>query len=135
MDLSFSGIVTDALAKLKGKKATLEDLCFSLQETMFAMLTEVTERALAHTGKTECLLTGGVAANRRLQQMLEIMCRERGAEFYCVPKEYAGDNAAMIAWTGILMKNAGMVTKNEILPRQRTDDVDVRWMDYSGLMA
>ena len=127
MDLSFSGIVTDALQKLK-KGIKIEDLCFSLQETFFAMLTEVTERALAHTGKNECLLTGGVAANRRLQGMLEIMCRERGAKFYVVPRELSGDNAAMIAWTGILMKNAGMHTKNEILPRQRTDDIDAKWM-------
>jgi len=128
MDLSFSGIVTDALQKLKNKKASLNDLCFSLQETIFAMLTEVTERALAHTGKNECLLTGGVAANKRLQEMLEIMCRERGAKFHVVPRELSGDNAAMIAWTGILMKNAGMHTSNEILPRQRTDDVDVKWL-------
>ncbi len=127
MDLSFSGIVTDALQKLK-KGMKLADLCFSLQETMFAMLTEVTERALAHTGKNECLLTGGVAANKRLQQMLETMCRERGAKFHAVPRELAGDNAAMIAWTGILMHLAGMKTKNEILPRQRTDDVDVKWV-------
>ena len=129
MDLSFSGIVTDAMQKLKDKKASLNDICFSLQETMFAMLAEVTERALAHTGKDECLLTGGVAANKRLAQMLEIMCRERGAKFYCVPREFAGDNAAMIGWTGILMQRAGMKTKDEILPRQRTDDVDVKWMD------
>lgn len=127
MDLSFSGIVTDALQRLN-KGIKIEDLCFSLQETFFAMLTEVTERALAHTGKSECLLTGGVAANRRLQEMLEIMCRERGAKFYVVPRELSGDNAAMIAWTGILMKNAGMDTKDEILPRQRTDEVEIAWM-------
>lgn len=127
MDLSFSGIVTDALQRLN-KGIKIEDLCFSLQETFFAMLTEVTERALAHTGKSECLLTGGVAANRRLQEMLEIMCKERGAKFYVVPRELSGDNGAMICWTGILMKKAGMDTNDEILPRQRTDEVDVKWM-------
>ncbi len=127
MDLSFSGIVTDALQKFRNG-AKLEDICFSLQETLFAMLTEVTERALAHTGKNECLLTGGVAANKRLQQMLEIMCKERGAKFSVVPRELSGDNATMIAWTGILMRLAGMETKKEILPRQRTDDVEVGWL-------
>jgi glycoprotease/Kae1 family metallohydrolase len=135
MDLSFSGIITDAITKFRNKER-LENLCYSLQETMFAMLTEVTERALAHTGKKELLLTGGVAANSRLQQMLGIMCRERGASFYPVPKEFAGDCGANIAWTGILAyrhrprarKKAGHVKRMEILPRQRTDEVDVRWI-------
>jgi universal protein Kae1 len=131
MDLSFSGIVTEATKKL-GKGISMHDVCYSLQETTFAMLTEVVERALAHTGKEEVLLTGGVAANRRLQEMLDIMCRERGAEFAVVPGEYSGDNAAMIAWTGILACNSGakplVAKKAEILPRWRTDQVDITWM-------
>ncbi len=128
MDLSFSGIVTEALKKHKQGKR-LEDVCFSLQETCFAMLTEVTERALAHTGKNEVLLTGGVAANKRLQKMLSTMCRERGAKFYNVPKEFAGDNGVNIAWTGIIMyENLKKLQKKlDIEPRQRTDDVDVTW--------
>jgi universal protein Kae1 len=127
MDLSFSGIVTEAVRRVR-QGSPARDICFSLQETCFAMLTEVTERALAHTRKDEVLLTGGVAANMRLQEMLGIMCRERGATFSAVPRELAGDNGAMIAWTGILMYRAGMATKREILPRQRTDEVDVRWI-------
>ncbi len=131
MDLSFSGIVTDALQRLN-KGIKIEDLCFSLQETFFAMLTEVTERALAHTGKSECLLTGGVAANRRLQEMLEIMCKERGAKFYVVPRELAGDCGANIAWTGVLAFKSGAKPLSygeaKILPRWRTDDAEVPWL-------
>jgi len=127
MDLSFSGIITEALTRFR-KGESLENLCFSLQETMFAMLTEVTERAMAHTGKTELLLTGGVAANSRLQEMLGIMCRERGAQFHTVPREFAGDCGANIAWLGILAHKSGMKTKSGILPRQRTDEVDVKWL-------
>lgn len=100
MDVSFSGILTDCEKKLQKEK--LEDLCFSLQETAFAMLVETTERALAHTEKNECLLTGGVAANKRLAEMLKIMCSERGAKFAVVPRELACDNGAMIAWAGML---------------------------------
>ncbi len=75
MDLIFSGITTEAIKKVNsGQK--LEDVCFSLQETSFSMLTEVTERAMAHINKSELLLTGGVAANKRLHEMLEIMCNE-----------------------------------------------------------
>ena len=63
MDLSFSGIITKAVNLFK-KGASKSDLCFSMQETIFAMLTEVTERAMAHCGKKEVLLIGGVGANK-----------------------------------------------------------------------
>ncbi len=86
------------------KKITKEDLCFSLQETCFAMCTEVAERAMAHTGKNELLLVGGVGANKRFCQMLEIMCNERGAKFYNVPLALATDNGAMVAWEGFLRR-------------------------------
>ena len=130
MDLSFTGIVTEATKKVKsGEK--LGDICFSLQEICFAMLVEVTERAMAHTGKTEALLTGGVAANKRLQEMLDIMCRERGAKFYSVPKEYAMDNGAMIAWLGCLAhssKQKQFSKADDINPTWRADDVEVKWV-------
>jgi N6-L-threonylcarbamoyladenine synthase len=147
MDLSFSGIVTEAASRRR-KGRPLEDVCRSFQETCFAMLTEVTERAMAHTGKSECLLTGGVAANRRLQEMLGIMCRERGATFSVVPGPLAGDNGAMIAWTGLLEWRHGKSDASrrtgqseryvgpqdsaseriDIAPRQRTDEVEISWL-------
>ncbi|MFC2143490.1 KEOPS complex N(6)-L-threonylcarbamoyladenine synthase Kae1 [Candidatus Aenigmatarchaeota archaeon] len=126
MDLSFSGIVTSALQKLKKEK--LNDVCFSFQETCYAMLTEVTERALAHTKKKELLLTGGVAASRRLRSMLDTMCKERGAQFFVCPKEYTGDNGAMIAYAGLLAKKKNMYVidpeKADFIQRWRIDDVD-----------
>ncbi len=131
MDLSFSGIITAATALLR-KGAPLRDVAFSLQETTFAMLTEVTERALAHTGKQECILTGGVAANKRLQEMLSIMCAERGARFSTVPFQYAMDNGAMIAWAGALAAAAGakpvLPARATVKPAQRTDDVAAIWV-------
>ena len=74
------------------------------------MVTEVTERALAHTEKKEVLLTGGVAANKRLQSMLAIIAEEHDARFHVVPLEFATDNGAMIAWTGVLAYKHGLVT-------------------------
>ena len=131
MDLSFSGLVTEAAKRFK-QMERIEDVCFSFQETAFAMLTEVTERALAHVKKEEVILTGGVAANKRFSKMLEIMCKERGAKFYVCPIELSGDNGAMIAWLGLLMHKAGYSPKKgvalDIEPRQRTDDVDVFWL-------
>jgi universal protein Kae1 len=127
MDVSFSGILTKAEHLLK-KGTSVNDLCFSLQETCFAMLAEVAERAMAHTGKKELLLIGGVAANKRLKEMLEKMCSARGAKFYAVPLEYSGDQGAMIAWQGILQqKEAVAPEKADILPHERTDEVEVTW--------
>ncbi len=127
MDLSFTGIVTEALKKFK-KGEPLENVAFSMNETMYAMLTEVSERALAHTEKNELLLTGGVAASKRLQEMLAIMCDERNAKFSVVPREFAGDNGAMIAWAGILQKTCTPIAELDIRPRWRTEQVDVTWL-------
>ena len=132
MDLSFSGLLTAAIQSLHEGKHRLEDLCFSLQETTFSMLTEVTERALAHTEKPEVLLTGGVAANKRLQSMLSEIAEEHEAQFYVVPKEYALDNGAMIAWTGILAYRHDMtipVEKSCVKLRWRLDEVYVPWAE------
>ena len=47
------------------------------------MLVEITERAMAHCGSTEVLIVGGVGCNKRLQDMMEIMAKERDAKL-CV---------------------------------------------------
>jgi len=123
MDVEFSGIITKTIQMYKnGVKK--EDLCFSLQETVFAMLTEVAERALAHTDKKELLLIGGVAANKRLIEMLEKMCEERKCEFKVVDKEWSGDQAGMIGITGILdyKKDKKAVKELDIKPRWRIDN-------------
>ncbi len=39
---------------------TMQDLCFSLQETVYSMLVEITERAMAHVGSADVLIVGGV---------------------------------------------------------------------------
>ena len=127
MDLSFSGIITKCVDLFK-KGNKKEDLCFSLQETIFAMLAEVSERAMAHCGKEELLLIGGVGANKRLVDMLDVMCKEREGNSFVVPLKYAGDQATMIAWQGILEWNAGRRKDNlKVNPYERTDEVDVFW--------
>ncbi len=129
MDVSFSGIMTAAIKLLK-KGIPKENIAYSLQETCFAMLVEVTERALAHTGKDEVLLVGGVAANKRLQEMMQIMCEERGAKMYVVPQKYSGDNGIMIAWTGLLAYKSGWKPdfKDKIRPKWRIDEVEITWL-------
>ena len=129
MDFAFSGIQTKVEQLVSTKKHKTEDLCFSAQETVFAELTEATERAIAHINKNEILLTGGVAANSRLQEMLKIMSKERGVKFAVVPMALAGDNGAMIAWQGILEQKANYKMKDTAINQHwRTDDVDVTWL-------
>ena len=129
MDLNFSGLLT--AAKLKIGKEDENDLAYSLMHTAFAMLCEVTERALAHTEKKELLLTGGVAASKALQKMCKEMCEQRGVKLFVCPRELAVDNGCMVAWLGLLMYNNGITTpieKSLTNQRFRTDQQDITWL-------
>jgi N6-L-threonylcarbamoyladenine synthase len=129
MDLAFSGILTAAMQH-RSKGESIEDICFSVQETCFAMLTEVTERAMAHIEKSEVLLGGGVVQNKRLQAMVASMAHDRGGLTFVPDRTLCMDNGAMIAWTGLVMYEGGVrmtVKDTEIDQRFRTDQVDVTW--------
>ncbi|MFX1474555.1 MAG: KEOPS complex N(6)-L-threonylcarbamoyladenine synthase Kae1 [Promethearchaeota archaeon] len=129
MDLAFSGLLTAAKRLLK-EGADLVTVCYSLQETAFAMVTEVVERALAHTQRTELLVTGGVAANKRLREMLQIVAKNHSARFASVPPKYAGDNGAMIAYTGLLLQREQIETPlsaSHVMPKWRLDQVKIEW--------
>ena len=134
MDVTFSGLLTNLRNKYESKKYKLEDLAYSLQEHAFAMVLEVAERAMAHLHKKELMAIGGVAANTRFREMATILARARGGKFSAPPQEFVVDNAAMIAYTGYIMYNADKnryvldPNKTTFLPRQRTDDVDVKWI-------
>ena len=136
MDVSFSGIlsyiegVADKL--LKNGECTAEDLCFSLQETIFAMLIEISERAMAHCGSNEILIVGGVGCNKRLQEMMNVMAQERNATLYATDERFCIDNGAMIAQAGYEMFSAGIVTPIEetwCTQRYRTDEVEIIWRE------
>jgi N6-L-threonylcarbamoyladenine synthase/protein kinase Bud32 len=132
MDLSYSGLLTAIKDKLKEGSNSIEDLCYSLQETAYAMLGEITERALAHTSKPELLLTGGVATNKRLARMVQTIACEHNAKSYVVPIKLAVDNGAMIAWTGIVAFKSGQKTTikdSHIIPNWRMDQVEISWRD------
>ena len=129
MDVAFSGMLTAALA-LRKQGASMEDLAFSIQEVAFAMLTEVTERAMAHLDNDEVLLGGGVARNRRLQGMIDRMAADRGARMFVPPGDLCIDNGAMIAWTGLLMHRGGVrmnLSETVVNQRYRTDEVAAIW--------
>ena len=134
MDVSFSGISTfieqEAKQKLDRGLVTKADLCFSLQETIFAMLVEVVERAMAHCGQKQVLIVGGVGCNKRLQEMMSDMVRDRGGSVCAMDHRYCIDNGAMIAQAGIFALQHGVMTRLDdswCTQRFRTDQVRVVW--------
>lgn len=149
MDCSFSGILSAAellaaqMYKQQNEEAngvkineedriTPEELCFSLQETVFAMLVEITERAMAHVGSRQVLIVGGVGCNERLQAMMGAMARERGGSVYATDERFCIDNGIMIAHAGLLAYETGFRTPlhdSTCTQRFRTDEVYVKWRD------
>ena len=130
MDVAFSGMLTAALA-LHAKGAKRPDLAYSVEVTAYSMLTEITERALAHRGRDAVVLGGGVACNgaasgdgpRDGRRVAE-------AEMFAPPRSLCVDNGAMIAWTGLLALKQGAtvaVEQSHVDPRQRTDRVTAPW--------
>src|ERR1700722_16980859 len=129
MDVSLSGILTSVEAYTLDKRfradpgdrgeedeedvITPADLCFSLQETVFAMLVEITERAMAHVGSKEVLIVGGVGCNERLQEMMGIMARDRGGSVHATDERFCIDNGIMIAQAGLLAYKTGLRTPLE----------------------
>jgi N6-L-threonylcarbamoyladenine synthase len=126
MDSSFSGILTHS-QKLIGKER-IEDVCYSLQETAYAALCEITERALALTGKKEITICGGVAQNKRLQNMLQEMADDWNCRFGVAPNEFNADNGGMIAYLGYLISQKKIkqhfLKPKQIIPKPkfRTDE-------------
>ena len=136
MDVSFSGILSyiekEAREKLAAGACTKADLCYSLQETLFAMLVEITERAMAHCSASEVLIVGGVGCNKRLQEMMGVMAGERGGTVCAMDHRYCIDNGAMIAQAGLLAFGMGQRTplpEATCTQRFRTDEVLVAWRD------
>ncbi|MCU4926277.1 bifunctional N(6)-L-threonylcarbamoyladenine synthase/serine/threonine protein kinase [Halobacteria archaeon AArc-dxtr1] len=133
MDFSFSGIMS-AAKQAYDDGVPVADVCFSLQENIFGMLTEVSERALSLTGSDELVLGGGVGQNARLREMLGEMCEQRGASFHAPEPRFLRDNAGMIAVLGAKMYDAGdtlAIEDSRVNPDFRPDQVPVTWRGRS----
>ena len=130
-DVSFSGLLT-ASKLLLDRGEPFQDVSYSIQETAFAMVTEVTERAVAFTGKREVMIVGGVAANRRLAEMMAAMAERHSATVSSAPLEYSGDCGAQIAWTGWLAYRSSVripIEDSRVQQSWRLDRVDIPWRD------
>lgn len=132
MDISLSGIVSSIKDIEIKDEQTINDICFSLQETIFSMLVEITERAMSFNNSTEVLIVGGVGCNKRLQEMMNIMVKERGGKLFATDSSFCIDNGAMIALAGLLMHESGQIFEIKdctITQRFRTDTVNVTWRE------
>ncbi|CAL5416990.1 unnamed protein product [Camellia sinensis] len=114
MDVSFSGILSYLEAtteeKITNNECTPADLCYSPQESVFTMLVEIIEWAMAHTDKKDVLIVGGAGCSEPLQEMMRIMCSDRGGSLFTTDDMYCVDNGAMIVYTGLLAYADGMST-------------------------
>ena len=126
-DVSFSGLLSATKIIAKNSK---NDACYSLQETAFAMISESVERALSFTNKKELMIVGGVAANKRLSEMLQDVCKRHGCKFFVVPLQYAGDCGSQICWTGLLESQVkfGVSLKDTFVTQSwRLDSVKINY--------
>ncbi len=115
-DLSFSGLKTAVLRARDGLIAAQgglgeqdrADLCASFQAAVADVLAGKSARALAgQTDLTGFAVAGGVAANRTLRARLEAVAARAGLPFVAPPLALCTDNAAMIAFAGLLTYEAG----------------------------
>lgn len=87
----------------------VKNLCATVNHTIAATLLEKTRRALQAVGPVHTLcLAGGVAANQVLRQEFFTFAAAQGLKFLAPAQNYCGDNAAMIAYTGVLLARKGL---------------------------
>jgi N6-L-threonylcarbamoyladenine synthase len=131
-DVSFSGLKTavlrarDALISEHGGLRVQDraDVCASFQRTVVDVLAEKTRRALevvrSETGKTPTLaVAGGVAANQSIRSALQNMAAEYGHDFIAPPLSLCTDNAAMIAYAGLVQFQEGKTSDMTLSARPR----------------
>jgi len=126
-DVSFSGLLS---ATKDVVKQGVNDACYSLQETAFAMICEATERALAFTKKKELMIVGGVAANKKLSSMLQSVCKRQKCKFFVVPQKFAGECGSQIAWQGLLeasVKKGAKLEDTFVKQSWRLDTVEITY--------
>lgn len=109
LDFSFSGLKTAVLYTLQREKGriSIPDLAASFQQAVLDILVGKTIKAAEQSGHTLVALSGGVSMNRALRTALQSACDTRGLELAISPPAFCTDNAAMIAFAGLLRHLAG----------------------------
>ena len=115
LDVSFSGLKTAALnlinsERQKGREVNVADFAAALLEAVVDTLIDRCRRALALTGVRRLMISGGVAANRRLRERATSLGETMGAGVYVPSLKLCTDNAAMIAAAGAFRFMRGEVS-------------------------
>ena len=114
LDFSFSGLKTAVsvqLKKLDTEHANTEnyhaDIAASFQEALVDTLVKKSVKALKQTGLKSLVIAGGVSANKRLRERLELDLAKIKATVYYAEPALCTDNGAMIAFAGYQRLKAG----------------------------
>ncbi len=132
-DFSFSGLKTavrqhvENLPEGKLDFADVSALSYALQETIADVVTERCEQAITRfkseygnrTAQPSLVVSGGVAANKRIRGALQKLSESKNMEFLAPPLELCSDNGAMIAWTGIEKLQRGITDSLDVAARPR----------------
>ena len=132
-DFSFSGLKTAVrlhVEKLPEGKLDYQDvagLCYALQESMAEIAVDRLKNAISEfkslypnlPHQPALVVSGGVAANKRIRGALQGLSAMHDMEFIAPPLNLCSDNGAMIAWTGIERMRLGMVDGLDAIARPR----------------
>jgi N6-L-threonylcarbamoyladenine synthase len=111
-ELSFSGIKTQVAARVRehGLPATdkeLAGICASFQAAVTSVLAKKLVAAAVQEDVRTVVIGGGVAANRELRSRVTDLAREHGIRAVLPELASCTDNAAMIAYAGLVRLRAG----------------------------
>ncbi len=126
---SFSGLKTAVARAVEqfekaGQPVPTADIAASFQEAVVDVLTSKAVRAAQEHGLTTLLLGGGVAANRRLRELLAERCAAAGIELRVPPIPLCTDNGAMVAALGAQLVAAGVAPSALDIPADPSQPVE-----------
>ena len=142
-NLSFAGLKTAVLIqskKIKNDKNLKLNLAASFQETIIKILNKKTKVAFSEfkkfskKEKNTFVVAGGVAANHSIRRSLDDLSKKNNFEPIFSDLKFCGDNAAMIAWTGIQRYKKKLINNLNVEPKSRWPlDKSAPYMKGPGL--
>jgi len=140
LDFSFAGLKTAVMVQAKKvamaqccpvaslPNALLADLAASTQAAIVEVLVKKSLAALRETGLKRLVVAGGVGANRRLRDQLDLACAQRGVRVHYPELHLCTDNGAMIAMAAAMrlqsgIQAAGKAYAFDVKPRWPLDEI------------